>query len=215
MSKKYPIITNINDIMQELMEEIRNRKITSNNDFEKTQHAKLVFTTKAWIKIMGLVCTFATEVQWHGLVERQSDDVWKVTDIVTFPHQAYCAAVISEQKEYEDWISSLDDETFSKVKLHGHSHVNMGVYPSGFYGEIIDGNTDESYRARIVSSLPDTNEDSNYYIFVIFNKKQEISARIYDKKKKIIYDTSCNTIDFEIEGVDLFTFINQTKEMCY
>ena len=57
-----------------------------------------------------------------------------------------------------------------------HSHVNMGVSPSG---------TDMGHREKIVSQLM----DEDYYIFMIWNKSLKWSAAIYDMPSNALYDT--------------------------
>lgn len=181
--------------------------------YSKHEVATLEFAQKAWIKTMGLVATFSGEVQWHGVVSRKNDNTWYVEDILVFPHKCTSVSVISDQEKYEEWLNNLDDATFNKVKLHGHSHVNMDVSPSGCYGNITQGNNDESYRQKMIDGLPSTTDYDNYYIFVIFNKSMKWSARIYDLHTNRIFDSNDKEIDVTIDGVELDEFIDEAKTL--
>lgn len=148
--------------------------------------ATIEFTEKAWIKIYALVNSYSTEVQWHGIVERVSQNVFRIKDVLVFPHEVTGTTVISTQDEYEKWLDALDNETFNGLRFHGHSHVNMGVSPSG---------VDMEYRRKILNNFgTPTNTTDYFYIFLIFNKKGEISGEIYDLQNNALYSTDEITI---------------------
>lgn len=171
---------------------------------ENDDVAALTFTNKAWLKIMSLVMSFDKEVQWHGVVERISDNEFKVKDILVFPHEITSATVTSNQEEYEQWLNNLDDDTFNHLRFHGHSHVNMGVTPSS---------VDMQYRENILVNIS-PNDDEAYYIFIIVNKKYEISAEIYDIKNNILYGKSDIEMFMEIgDGEFLNDFLVDAKEI--
>ena len=56
--------------------------------------------------------------------------------------------------------------------MQGHSHVNMGVSPSG---------TDTQYYESLLSQI------NNYYIFIIMNKSDLMMVRYYDKRTNLMY----------------------------
>lgn len=156
------------------------------------RRAELFFTPIAWSKMYALVHGFTTEVEWHGTVERLSESQFLVKDILTFPHEVTGATVTSNQKEYEEWQDSLDDETFNALRFHGHSHVNMGVTPSG---------TDMEYRRKVLNNFcVPTDEDDFFYIFLITNKKGNLSAEIYDLKNNALYGT--DEIEIDVQDPD-------------
>lgn len=162
----------------------REREITFKfaiDDSKDGRKAILKFAPKAWIKMRALVDTFTGEVQWHGLVERESANVFLVKDVLIFPHEATNTTVMSDQEEYEAWLNSLDDDVFDACRLHGHSHVNMCVSPSS---------TDMEYRRNVLdkAGLPDEQTDL-FYIFLITNKREEMSAEIYDLQNNALYST--------------------------
>lgn len=163
----------------------------------------LVISSVAWTKILTLVTSFDKEVQWHGIVERTNDG-FLIKDILLFPHEITSTTVTSDQKKYEEWLDSLDDNTFNHLRFHGHSHVNMAVHPSS---------VDMDYREKILQTISQ-NDDEAYYIFLIINKKCEISAEIYDVSNNILYETSdINFIIYLNEQETVNNFVNEAKTL--
>lgn len=148
---------------------------------------KLKIKNIAAQKIRMLVDSFATEVEWHGFVTR-IDDGFELEDVAVFPHKATGATVISDQKAYEEWLDSLSDEQFSKCRFHGHSHVNMPTTPSGF---------DMEYRSKMISGMPKGSSDDTFYIFAIFNKRNEHTCTVYDIENDKVYTN--DEVEFEYE----------------
>lgn len=142
--------------------------------------AAVYFTELAYRKFQALVDGFNNEVAWHGLAYRgkdESKDEYYVTDILVYPQEVTGATVTTDQKKYQDWLMSQDDDTFNNVRMQGHSHVNMGVSPSG-----VDENLYESILAQL--------DDNMFYIFQIWNKKGDKTCKIYDLKKNVMFDTA-------------------------
>ena len=170
--------------------------------------AFLYFTPAAWLKITYLVSEFTSEVQWHGLVRRMSDCEYQIYDILVPPHEASSTTVISDDVEYSKWLDELDDDTFKDLRFHGHSHVNMDVYPSS---------TDDGYRQDLVTQLPKaTAEEDSFYIFMIVNKRGEWSAEIYDLKENAIYTTRAKEIEMFVlfeDNTDLSDFMRSARKV--
>ena len=167
--------------------------------------AMLYFTPIAWIKMTALVSRFETEVQWHGLVRRISENEFEVTDIIVPPHEVSGATVTSEYKPYIEWMDGLDDDTFNAVRFHGHSHVNMAVSPSS---------VDTKYRLDLVTQLPKpTGNDDVFYIFLIINKKHEWSAEIYDLTNNALYNTDEIYMECYLDDSDIDSFIAEAKKV--
>ena len=165
-------------------------KISFAHNFQQFHdEATLVFSPIAWMKILNLVISFDKEIQWHGIVERISENSFRIKDVLVFPHEISETTVVSNQKEYEEWLNGLDDDTFNHLRFHGHSHVAMGVTPSS---------VDMQYRKNIVNNIS-SNDDEAYYIFIIINKNNRISAEIYDIENNIIYDTDDITFIAEMD----------------
>ena len=170
--------------------------------------ATITFSAQAYMKIFALVHTYSTEVEWHGVVERTAADAFYIKDVLIFPHKVTGATVISDQTEYEKWLDALDNDTFNVLRFHGHSHVNMGVTPSG---------VDMTYRHNILNNFGTPSATSDlFYIFLIFNKKGDISGEIYDLQNNALYSKSTNTdeINIVVEDCDWLTdFLDEAKRV--
>ena len=133
------------------------------------------FTPEAWIKTVGLVATTSSEIAWHGIVNRIDDLHFVVEDIVMFPQSVTAATVTVDQEEKMKWFCDTFKGTDrNKVRLHGHSHVDMGTTPSG---------TDMNSRSFIKEMVND-----QYYIFMIINKSYSMNITLYDMKTNGIYE---------------------------
>lgn len=141
---------------------------------------RIIFEASAFDKMRALVRECDKEIAWHGVV-RQEDNVFIVEDILLYPQRITSTTVEAEEDKYSQWMVNLDDETHSKLRLQGHSHVNMGVIPSGI---------DEKY----YDELMDHTED--YYIVMILNKKHEYMLRLYDIPNNVIFEK----LLLEVEG---------------
>lgn len=146
-------------------------KVPEQKDAEK---AKLIFTQTAWNKMTALVDTCDKEIAWHGLVEKNENE-YTITDIIVFPQTVSAATVTSDETEYSLWVAQQPDEIFNSMRFHGHSHVNMGVSPSG---------VDTEYQNNMLKNLND------FYIFAIFNKKGDHWCAIYDVESNMAYGNS-------------------------
>lgn len=150
-------------------------KATNATDLlQSTSPCEIVYSEKAWMKTILLVENRDLEVGWHGVVRRsESPNVFIVDDILIFPQKVTSTSTEPEDEDYVSWQDSLDAETFNKVRLYGHSHVNMSVAPSS---------TDMKYREDLLTDVDD------FYIFQIFNKKGYISSHVYDVREGVRYE---------------------------
>ena len=136
---------------------------------------KVFFTPEAWIKTRSLIDHTSDEVQWHGLV-RKEDNVYLIYDIILPPQTVSGTTSNTDQVKYNDWIMSQPDDIFNYIRMHGHSHVNMPVSPSG---------TDTTLYNNILQMLSKT----DYYIFMIMNKRDDITIMLYDMAQNTMFDT--------------------------
>lgn len=201
----------------EIEQVLTKKKFQGSNDREVTlkfkmsdicdnRKANIKFMPKAWIKMRSLVDSFSSEVQWHGTVIRKNENTFIVKDILIFPHEVTGTTVVSNQEGYEEWLNGLDDETFNACRFHGHSHVNMGVTPSG---------VDMNYRHNVLDNfgLPSDTTDL-FYIFLITNKRGETSAEIYDLQNNALYSTNEIAIDVVVgDDENLSEFISEAKSV--
>lgn len=134
------------------------------------------FSTKAWNRARALVNMCDKEIAWHGFVQRQGL-MFMITDVVVPPQVVTGTSVESDSSKWAEWSAHLTDEQFNSMRCHMHSHVNMGVFSSG---------VDDDYQKDMVTK----NGNLDYYIFLIFNKRGDIFARVYDVENNIMYDDS-------------------------
>jgi len=143
--------------------------------------AILWLTPEAYSKTVMLVTGFSDEVAWHGTVARSGKSEFIIEDIFVYPQEVTGSTVNTDQEAYTEWLYEFDDATFNAIRMQGHSHVNMGVSPSG---------VDNGHREQILDQL-----DANmFYIFMIWNKRLETHTLIYDMENNILYEDDDITV---------------------
>jgi hypothetical protein len=162
------------------------------NYFYENCRATVLLTPEAYRKIVALVTEFNSEVAWHGTAARSGDCEFTIEDIFVYPQEVTGSTVTTDQKAYSEWLYALPDEVFNTIRMQGHSHVNMGVSPSGI---------DDKHRQEILGQL----ENDMFYIFMIWNKSLNIHTLIYDMSQNILYENK--DIDVKLlmgEGMEDF-----------
>ena len=179
-------------------------KISFTKTFEKVERrASLIFTETAFVKMLRLVSEFDKEVAWHGVATRGENpeiDEYIVSDILVYPQEVTGATVQTDQQRYETWLMSNEDYVFNNIRMQGHSHVNMGTTPSA---------VDTTYYEQILEMLG----DNDFYIFLIWNKRNDRTVKIYDMGKNILFDTEDIDIKTIDDGLGLATFLEEAKSM--
>lgn len=198
----------IEQMKQEFLEELQNAKLSdgkftfSKKVGEVDRRAQLYFTEPAWIKQETLVREFSDEVGWHGVAKRIDDesgeDKYIIEDIMVYPQEVTGATVTTDQEKYQDWLYKQEDEVFNNIRMQGHSHVNMGVTPSG---------VDDSLYERILAQL----EDDMFYIFLIWNKKGDKTIKIYDLAKNVLFETKDIDVSVLRGNINLNEFVEDAK----
>ena len=140
-------------------------------------------------KIKKLVHAETDEVGFHGLVERDGFN-FTITDILVYPQIVTGATVQMDDTEYMLWLhGSGEVPEINKLRFQGHSHVNMTVTPSG-----VDTNSWDN----ILQQIP----KNDYYIFAIFNKKNDHNFWIYDYKENLIFEPKDIAITTDSDEID-------------
>ena len=198
----------IDQACKEFRESITNTNVTDGKvNYTKTfsaigRKATLYFTENAWTKMQALIREFDTEVGWHGVAKRYGDidkDEYIIEDIFVYPQIVTGATVNTDQEKYQDWLFSDElDPVFNDIRFHGHSHVNMGTTPS---------TTDTTHWSNLLSIL----RDDMFYVFVIWNKKNDRTVKIYDLKKNILFDTSDVTVKILPDKGGIEEFVANAK----
>lgn len=153
--------------------------------------AEVFFTPLAWTKMTLLVNKFSEEIAWHGSTRRMDAGEdgrarYLIDDIVVYPQKVSAASVDMDELAYAKWLMENDgDERFSRLGFQGHSHVRMGVTPSG---------VDLQHQADILQMVP----PDGFYIFMIWNKRFEVNCKVYDLAANTLYENG----DVEVKLLD-------------
>lgn len=170
-------------VLEQFKKETLNRNLDGKVKFEadilkligvQNEKREVLFYPKAMEKMRKMVNECAKEIAWHGVVER-IEDAYHVKDILFYPQKITAVTVTTDDEKYAKWVMEQPDEIFEKIRLQGHSHVNMGVTPSS---------VDLAYYEQILNHL---NED-DFYIFMIMNKKGQYSFWIHEIFNNIIFE---------------------------
>ena len=187
-------------------------KLDYADDLKEEPKAQLYIKASAYAKMLLYVRDTDTEIAWHGTAYRLSENTTQLTaefiikDVFLYPQIIRAATVDTDQEKYQNWKTALDDDTFNHLNFQGHSHVSMGVTPSG---------VDTAYYDTILS-IYKQEQPNSFYIFTIMNKRGEMYLIIYDLAKNIVY----NKADIDIHVIDdtatdiLAQIEAQKKEYC-
>lgn len=168
------------ELISELM---KGRFIDGDIKFQKSppksnEKATIIFTDIAWMKHRALLDMCSKEVAWHGVAERVEgeENTYRISDILVYPQTVTAAFVDMDTEKYAKWIQdNMGDERFDHLYMQAHSHVDMGVNPSG---------TDLQHQSGILDML---GKDS-FYIFMIYNKRLNRYIRIFDMRKNLVFE---------------------------
>ena len=104
------------------------------------------------------------EIGWLGFVEKVAGLNYIITDVVLLKQEVHAATTEIDPNALLDFWSSTPIEQQSKIKIWGHSHVNMAPNPSGQDDDQMD-------------YFKDGNE---WFIRLITNKDGDMNITIYD-----------------------------------
>lgn len=156
----------------------------------------IFITPGAYVKMRKLVDDTTTEIGWYGIVTKYPglNEVYVIEDIIVYPQRVTGATCVQDDDKMFEFEMSLTTEQVNHKRFHGHSHVNMGVTPSG---------VDEQFYQDILSQVND------YFIITVTNKRNEYTVRFYDVANNILYsdlpirvlEDSGNALDIWYEDV--------------
>ena len=158
----------------------------------------LIFRPVAFLKMYSLVMNNQYEVAWHGVVEKV-DKSFIIKDILVYPQIADVVTVDDDEEKYLPWLMKLDGETRNAMKLHGHSHVDMGVSPSL---------TDIKTQGELLKQLG----ENDFYIFMIVNRRNSFFIKIVDLAENMVYDTDDCKILISGDGFDAVSWQNEVLD---
>ena len=168
---------------------------------QKNEKVIVNFTATAWLKLWSLVSSEKGEIGWHGIVEKVNKGLYLIKDIIMYPQYVTGTTVQTDDVGYGNWLhKELSDDEINNLRFHGHSHVNMSTSPSGvdttWYNEILQG----------LSS-------NDFYIFGIFNKRDEYFMEIYDLAENTIYEKADITLNVLLDDNNyLDNWVTKAKE---
>lgn len=171
--EKYNATTYINteDINIKLdIKDLLNEYIESKNLTTPT----IYISANAYVKMRMLVDQMSTEVGWYGTVTKCPglQETYVIEDILVYPQTVTGATCEQDETKMFDFEMSLTTEQVNSKRFQGHSHVNMGVTPSG---------VDEQFYQDLLTQVND------YFIICITNKKNDYTVRFYDVENNILY----------------------------
>ena len=134
----------------------------------------IYITPNAYLKMRKLVDATSSEIGWYGTVSEYPglERVYLIDDIIVYPQTVTGATCEQDESKMFDFEMSLTTEQVNKKRFQGHSHVNMGVTPSG---------VDEAFYQDLLTQVTD------YFIIAITNKRNEYTVRFYDIENNILY----------------------------
>lgn len=162
MNDTIDIKLDVKDILEEYMNE------------RQSAEPQVFITSEAYIKMRTLVDKTSTELGWYGFVSKLPglDNVYVIEDIIVYPQKVTGATCEQDEDRMFEFEMSLTTEQVRARRFQGHSHVNMGVTPSG---------VDEAFYQDLLSQVRD------YYIIMVTNKRGDNHIRFYDMENNIVY----------------------------
>lgn len=154
------------------------------------------YSPKAWVKIQLAIQECANEVGWLGTVATLPNG-YLIEDIYV-PKQTVSATETDiDEDAMADLAMQLMDQGIDPSTLiyWGHSHVNMGVTPSG---------QDEDQLAEFLQHCP-------LFIRGIYNKKGAAKVDIFDANTGLIYQSVPRTVHYEIDAEEKQQFLDGLK----
>ena len=154
-------------------------------------------TQKAYEKMMALVDNCEYEIAWFATVDVSEDGkLLTVEDTIFVPEQKVTGVTVGIKEESMSNLFKYLRETYgvdkaieinNKMRLWGHSHVNMGVSPSG-----TDTNQMKEFTLDYVEGNP-------YFIMIILNKHKAIHVTLLDMRAKMKYVNAPYTLDNSVD----------------
>ena len=157
---------------------------------------RVIFGTTALRWIHALVDLHEHEVGFYAVVDERENYTFFIRNVFYPKHSeangGTCEISPEGETEMMNWLCTHEmEDDVPKVRLWGHSHVNMGTGPSG---------QDEK------QAMERMNSTRSFLIRIICNKIGEISLSFFDYNNKIRFDH----VKWEVEN-DSDNSINDRK----
>ena len=180
--------------LQVSIKEILEQYIADKHLIEPTVY----ITMEAHTKMRMLVDETTTEIGWYGIVTKCPglEATYIIEDIIVYPQKVTGATCEQDDDKMFEFEISLTTEQVNHKRFQGHSHVNMGVTPSG---------VDEQFYTDLLTQVED------YFIIMVTNKKGDTYIRFYDVEHNIVYSNVPLNV-LLVGGVDLGKWYDKQKE---
>ena len=141
---------------------------------KQLEEPKVYITAEAYVKLRKLVDDTTTEIGWYGTITKMPgfESVFVIDDILVYPQTVTGATCVQDDDRVFEFELNLSTDQVNRKRFHGHSHVNMGVTPSG---------VDEQFYQDILTQVDD------YFVVMITNKSGAYYTRFYDMQNNILY----------------------------
>lgn len=173
-----------NELIQEFANMLNSKKAIAGGTVifdvgsQKAKKKQIIaYSSDAWVKMQHLLDSYSSEVAWHCLCEKVDDGTYLVEDIIVYPQIVTGVTVDTDDEAYTNFLINLPIEQAQKMHMQCHSHVDMGVTPSG---------TDLTNQREIIEG----SSQKGFYIFQIWNKRMQCYSVIYDFEAEIMYENS-------------------------
>ena len=162
------------------------------------QKIVIAYTPEAFVKMHSLVHYYSTEIGWYGLVEKTGEYTYRVYDVRICKQTVDGSRVTTDDDDTLDFYNSLPDEEVNAMRFQAHSHVQYKTIPS----EI-----DIQNQIKMVKSLG----GKGFYIFQIWNKKNEINSFVFDLDAGVIYDKDDIVCTVEYGDSNIDSWLMESK----
>lgn len=135
-----------------------------------TKIPRIGITSDALNKMFTYVDECADEIGWMGSVQELGNNAYLINDVYLFTQEVHATTTEITPEGLSDFASEILElpdgvDIWNSIKMWGHSHVNMGVTPSG---------QDDKQMVE----FGDIGHD--YFIRLIANKKGEMVLDFYN-----------------------------------
>lgn len=144
-------------------------------------HSHILVSPEACAKMNTFIRCCSVEIGWLGVVE-EIGDVLFISDVLLFDQEVSASQTEIDADALADfWEECLTNppagmtdlevmEMLSKIRFWGHSHVNMGVFPSG---------TDERTMHVQFAQMIEDSEQRPWFVRAIGNKSGEMVFDVF------------------------------------
>ena len=153
------------------------RKVSTKIEVLEVCIPKIVISQDAMIKMHHYTEICDKEIGWLGTAYKKDKEIY-IDDVFLFEQEVHSTTTeITPEglSEFGESLMKRDDgiEIWNNLKAWGHSHVNMGVSPSG---------QDD----KQVETFSESGHD--WFIRIITNKKGDLRIDLYEFNQGIIYN---------------------------